>query len=421
MQSDIPVYRILSQHLLSYQARHLVMLTGARQTGKTTLALQAFPNLRYVNLDLIETREQLRAVHSADWVARVGPAILDEAQKEPLVFDKVKAAFDSGALDTTVLLGSAQILMLQKVRESLAGRVIVFDLWPLMANEIGWPRTAGPPPVPLLELLLSQPGNADALLGTVPNVLVGENATRAALCIDHLLTWGGMPALLPLSEGDRRMWLQAYETTYLERDLGDIARLADLMPFRQLQRIVALRSGGLLNYGDVARDADLPATTARRYTEYLRLSYQAILIPPYFSNLTSSIVKAPKVYWTDLGIWRQLTQYFGAPTGQMFETLVVTEIHKWLRSNGHSAQLYFYRTRSGREVDVVLTTHDGVWTIEIKSAKRLAPVDWRSVREVGLTLGEAWRGGLVVYGGSTVEQLEENVWAIPVGRFLVAS
>jgi predicted AAA+ superfamily ATPase len=165
-----------------------------------------------------------------------------------------------------------------------------------------------------------------------------------------------MPALLPLSADERRKWLQSYETTYLERDLGDLARLADLMPFRQFQRLCALRTGQLLSYSELARDAGVAVSTTRRYVEYLRLSYQALLLPPYATNLTSAVVKTPKVYWGDLGLWRQLTRFYGPPTGAMFETMVVTEIHKWVRTAERGVEMAFYRTRSGLEVDLMLTT-----------------------------------------------------------------
>lgn len=124
------------------------------------------------------------------------------------------------------------------------------------------------------------------------------------------------------------------------------------MPFRQFQRLGALRSGQLLSYSKLARDAGLGVTTSRRYIEYLRLSYQTFLLPPYSTNLTSAIIKAPKIYWWDIGLWRQQKAYFGPVTGQLLETMVVAEIHKWVKTQERDAELAFYRTRSGMEVDL---------------------------------------------------------------------
>jgi predicted AAA+ superfamily ATPase len=419
VSTDLQRYRFLRRQLeRPLAAPRLILLTGARQTGKTTLAKAVYPGLRYLNLDAPEQREALRALRADQWADAVGPAILDEAQKEPSLFDKVKFAFDAGQISSSVLLGSSQILMLQRVRESLAGRAFVYELWPLLAAEIG--RAEGdPPPPPLLDQLVEGAASVDELLPALPPVRLGPEATAAAAGVRHLLAWGGMPGLLPLPDDERTKWLESYELTYLERDLADLTRLSDLVPFRRFQRLCALRSGQLLAFSQLARDAGLSVATSRRYIEYLGLSYQAFLLPPYAVNLTSAAIKTPKVYWLDLGLWRHLTRYLGPPTGQMFETLVVTEVWKWIKTTGRSADLSFYRTRSGLEIDLLLTTAHGVLGLEVKSGERLGPADWRALREVGRALGSAWRGGLVVHSGSRIERLEEKIWAVPVERLLV--
>jgi hypothetical protein len=419
VRTNLQRYRFLRRQLEQpLSAPRLILLTGARQTGKTTLARALYPDLRYLNLDAPEQREAVRALRGDEWAAAVGPAILDEAQKEPTVFDKVKFAFDAGQLARSVLLGSSQILMLQRVRESLAGRAFVYELWPLMAAELAHGGDEVPEP-PLLDRLLTQPGTLDDLAVELPAVRLGAAATAAAAAIRHLLQWGGMPALLPLPDGERGKWLESYEVTYLERDLSDLTRLSDLLPFRRFQRLCALRSGQLLSFSELARDAGLSVATSRRYIEYLGLSYQAFLLPPYAANLTSAVIKTPKVYWLDLGIWRHLTKYQGDATGQVFETLVVSEVWKWAKTAERAVDLAFYRTRSGLEVDLLVTTPHGVLGIEAKSGERLGPAGPRALREVGKALGSAWRGGIVVHTGPRIEKLEENIWAIPVDRLLV--
>jgi predicted AAA+ superfamily ATPase len=213
--------------------------------------------------------------------------------------------------------------------------------------------------------------------------------------------------------------LRSYETAYLERDLADLARAVDLVPFRQFQRLAALRSGQLLVYADLARDAGQSPQLARRYMDYLTLSYQALLLPPYGTNLTSTIVKSPKVYWLDLGLLRQLTRYQGPVTGQLLETLVVTEVHKWVRTRELPVELAFYRTRSGLEVDLMITTPSGVLGIEVKAGRRVGPGDHRALRDVGAAIGARWLGGLVVYQGEHVEPLAPGIWSMPVHRLLV--
>ncbi|HDM77248.1 MAG TPA: hypothetical protein ENG51_12405, partial [Deltaproteobacteria bacterium] len=128
--------RVLKKILPDPLARRLVVITGARQTGKTTLAKEKYANLKYINLDSPENREVVNNIHSASWGTSVGNAVLDEAQKAPVVFEKVKYAFDEGSISFSVLTGSSQILLLKKVRESLAGRAFFYELWPLMQCEM---------------------------------------------------------------------------------------------------------------------------------------------------------------------------------------------------------------------------------------------------------------------------------------------
>lgn len=217
----------------------------------------------HVNLDAVEARDALRGLRAAGWAASVGPAVLDEAQKEPSVFDKVKYAFDAKEISFSVLLGNSRFLLLEQIQESLAGRSFLYDLWPLMPSEIRTDASERPEP-PLLDRLLTSKEGIGATLKGEPEVLLGKEEEGRRQAIDHLLQWGGMPELLRLDDADRRQWLRSYEQTYLDRDLADLARLRDLLPFRTLQRLAMLRSGQLLSYSELARDAGIAATTARR-------------------------------------------------------------------------------------------------------------------------------------------------------------
>lgn len=408
--------RYLAEFLPPDSSRRLGVVTGARQTGKTTLVKATYPDLHYISLDAPENRDSLRQIASATWAATVGNAVIDEAQKEPTVFEKVKYAFDEGRISFTVLTGSSQILLLKKIRESLAGRAYFFELWPLMPAEIAAAPTAETLAPPMLDHLISA-GSVGAFLSDVTPVLMAESAHFGSEAEKHLLTWGGMPALLPLPEKERFTWLKNYTYTYLERDLMDLARLEDLQPFRKFQRLAALRSATLLNYSELARDAGISADTARRYLEYLLISYQTYLLQPFSENLTSSTVKTPKLYWSDIGIWRQLTGFRGEMTGQLFETMVVGEIVKWIRTRQVDAELTFYRTRSGMEVDLLIQTGEDLIGVEIKSRERTAGKDIGSLQALAEKLGRRWRGGMVVYRGRTISRIAEpDIWAVPSWR-----
>lgn len=417
MSDNIQLYRHLMVRMPDASRRRLVILTGARQTGKTTLARAVYPDLRYVNLDAPENREAVRAIASAAWARDMGAAILDEAQKEPVVFEKVKYAYDDGVLSFSVLLGSSQILLLKKIRETLAGRVSLFELWPLMMSEIA---AAGKvPSPPLVDRLFSEASLKD-VFADIPGILLDREDEAARRAESHLLQWGGMPGLLTLSDDERRQWLKDYGFTYLERDLGDLARLDDLSPFRKFQQLTALRSGCLLNYSELARDAAVSVDTARRYLEYLRLSYQTLLLPPYRVNLTSAVIKTPKVYWLDVGLLRSLSGMRGSVTGEIYETMVVGELMKWMKTAGRDGELTFYRTRSGLEVDILLETAAGVVGMEIKNRRVIAPKDVTALREVARGLGDRWRGGLVIYAGDTIMPLADpEIWAVPSRRLFI--
>ncbi|MEK7729712.1 MAG: ATP-binding protein [candidate division KSB1 bacterium] len=413
-RTNLQKSRHLAQRLPEISSRRIVVLTGARQTGKTTLAREKFSTLRYLNLDAPENREYVRVLRSMSWGKDLGPAVIDEAQKEPTVFEKVKYSYDAGELSFTVLLGSSQILLLKRIRETLAGRAFFYELFPLMLSEF---VNATPPSSPLLAQLLNA-ADISLPLQDLPAVLTPQQDEAALAAMNYMLTWGGMPALLHLNEVERRQWLRDYGHTYLERDLSDLARLDDLSPFREFQRLAALRSGQILSYSELARDSGIAITTSRRYLEYLKLSYQTFVLPPYRKNLTSAAIKTPKLYWMDIGIMRQLQGHWGAPTGAAFETFVVGEIYKWIRTMGEHVQLYFYRTRSGLEVDLLIQTGNGVLGVEIKSAVELAAKDYRPLREVANALGREWLGGIVVNRGNRLELLdsEAKIWSMPAPR-----
>jgi len=409
--------RVLSSILPDPGTRRVVVITGARQTGKTTLSRQDYKKLRYINLDAPENRSVLRELSTTAWGETIGNAVIDEAQKEPAVFEKVKYAFDERQVSFSVLTGSSQILLLRKIRESLAGRAFFYELWPLMQSELVLPPDKKEKtPAPLLAKLFSSE-SVSALLSDVPKVLLEKDDLPFRKAEAHILKWGGMPALLDLSENDRWLWLKNYTYTYLERDLTDLARMDDLMPFRKFQRLSALRSGMLLNYSETARDAGISVDTARRYLEYLRISYQTVLLQPYYKNITSSLVKTPKLYWTDAGLWRQLTGFRGEVTGALYETMVVGEIVKWMRTCQSDGELTFYRTRAGMEVDLLLENEAGLVGMEIKSRQVVSEKDARSLKSVAEALGTQWRGGIVICGGDRISKIASpDIWAVPSRR-----
>jgi len=393
-----------------------VLITGARQTGKTTLLRSVYSDLAYFNLDALEYREQLSRISSFAWAREVGSAVIDEIQKKPELIDKIKFAFDEGDLKFTALSGSAQVLLMKSTRETLAGRVQILELFPLILSELVQAFEVKIPE-PLIIRLINSSLPSD-ILTKIPPVLLGTNWDTIFSVEEYILRYGGMPALIHITEKEKKVsWLKDYTSAYLERDLQDLARLNDLMPFKTFQQLAALRSSSLLSYSELARDTGIGTETARRYLEYLRLSYQAVLIEPYHKNLTSRLVKTPKLYWLDTGLMRQLAGYgFELMNGQIYENYVAAELVKLLRIIKSEAKLSFYRTRSGMEVDFCIETNGRIIGIEVKNRNTINKSDYTSLNRLKEAAGEKWSLGLVIYRGNEIKEIAEDIWSVPSCR-----
>ena|GEM_PF-159393 len=415
------INRHIEKHLPPDSRKRIVILTGARQTGKTTLVKSSYSDLNYLNLDAVEYRDIVSQTSSLAWHRVIGSAVIDEAQKEPAVFEKIKFAYDAGDISFSVLTGSSQILLLKNIRETMAGRAFIFELWPLLQSELHPIAANQAPQTPLLQEIIVQ-SDLSGVLAQIQPVLFGTGEIDSIEVEQHLLQWGGMPGLLPLSELERWKWLKDYCYLYLERDLGDLAKLDDLRPFRKFQQLAALRSGKLLNYSELARDTGISVDTARRYLEYLKISYQSMTLQPFYRNLTSRVIKSPKLYWLDVGILRQLSGFKEGVTGELYETMVVSEIYKWVKTSQTETDLYFYRTQSGMELDLLLKTDTGYIGMEIKSRETVVKKDWRIMGRIAQELADEWKGGIIVYSGNHVYCLDAglNIWAVPSRRLFQA-
>jgi predicted AAA+ superfamily ATPase len=391
-----------------------VVVTGARQVGKTTLARRLYENaFRYLNLDSPGERARLALAPAEGWHQAVGPAILDEVQKAPMLLDKLKWAYDEGKLDFSVLLGSSRITLLEQVRESLAGRVFLYELWPLTVGELA-PHFGGrKPDNPFIARLLNGLESPAALLAPLTRGVVGQEAGAAQSALVHLLQWGGLPSLLQYRDEEKLAWLDAYQTTYLERDLADLARLRDLEPFSTCHRLASLRTGRILSYSEIARDAGLPVTTVRRYLGYLELSYQTFRLNPWAKNPSVRFIKSPKLIWCDLGVQRVLSGQTGVLTGEQYESAIISQLMIHLWTLGIRVTPSFLRTSGGSEVDLLLEGEHGILAVEIKNRPKVTAKDAASIERSRKLIGDAYQGGLVVYRGNEIGQITRSVYAIP--------
>jgi predicted AAA+ superfamily ATPase len=400
----------------------ITVLTGARQTGKTTLVRDLLPTSEgvapvYHSLDDPDERLRLGAdpVRRMDHGSRL--VVLDEVQKLPVLLDAVKVLVDRGAGHRFLLLGSAQVLLLRQVRETLAGRATLLDLWPLALVE----RVQGDAvPASGLDVIWREAGGAvEQLAAHAP---AAETARHWRQHAEDHLRWGGYPALEPLPEGDRPLWLRGFRRTYLERDLADLGRVADLDQFALGQNLLAARTAQLLSYSEVARELGVAVNTVKRYVRFLELSYQGYLLPPLLPTVTARLVKSPKFYWTDVGLARLLAERPSLEDGPLFETAVLGEILRWRSWQAEPPALHFFRVHGGREIDFVLHGADRLILLEIKAGTGMRTADVRSLTEAVESVRipgvrpKARRLGLIVTRGREVERLAPRVWAVPYWR-----
>lgn len=396
----------------------LLALTGARQTGKTTLARAAFPEVPYLSMEDPTLRPVYSRMSAAEWIERYPLAILDEVQKAPSIVESIKAAYDAADHVRYLLLGSSQIRLLSQGKESLAGRVAIEELWPLTLPELA--TSSWDDPVAESRLIRwLKAGCAD------PGLLLGIPAqsrgyARSAALLDQYLRFGGMPAVHDpaLTPEEREDWLRDYQRTYLERDVADLAAMRDLEPFVLAQKAIAGRSGKIVNFTDLARAATISPGTARRFLRYLELSYQVILLLPYFRNAEKRLAKMPKVHLLDPGILRAILRRRGDPTGEEFESAVVAEIYKQLRNANLPADPYHLRTHDGREVDLLLELETGFVAIEIKLADHVADTDARHLRGLEDLLDKPLLGALLLSMDRDARRLSGPVLALPAAWVL---
>lgn len=397
----------------------ITVITGARQTGKTTLVRDLLPGsgtFPSVYFSLDDPDERLRL--AADPVRRLDHGthlvILDEVQKQPGLLDAVKLLVDRKKGHRFLLLGSSQILLLRQVRETLAGRATLLELWPLALAE----RVEGQevPRTGLDRIWQEGDSGLRRLTGEAPSA---ETARLWRDRADEHLLWGGYPGLEPLQEEDRRAWLRDFRRTYLERDLADLGQVANLDQFALAQNLLAARTAQLLSYSEVSRELGVAVNTIRRYIRFLEISYQVFLLRPLLPTVTARLVKSPKLYWTDPGLARLLADRMSLDDGPLFETTVLAELLRWLSWQADPPRLHFYRTHGGREVDLVLHSAQSLLALEVKVSKKAHPGDARplvdlleTVRVPGIGRG-ARRLGLVVTRGRELEPLAPHVWAIP--------
>ena len=324
----------------------VVVLTGPRQSGKTTLAQTAFPQHAYVSLEDPDVRQRVVADPRGFLGSHTHGLVLDEAQRVPDLLSYLQTAVDSDRRPGRfVVTGSQNLLLSQAISQSLAGRAAYLDLLPLSYTE--------------------------------------ASASFNSLSLDELLVRGCYPALHAApqaAEIDSADWHASYVASYLERDVRSISRIGDLLRFQRFMRMMAARCGQLLNLNAVANDLGVAQTTARDWLAILEASYVAYRLPPYHQNFGKRLVKTPKLYFHDTGLAAWLLGISDAATmnihpmrGALFENLCISEFCKHQRHSGAQAAAWFWRDNIGNEVDLLLEKAGVLQPVEFKSGATFQP------------------------------------------------
>ena len=384
-----------------------VVVTGARQTGKSTLAHELTPgDRRYLSLDDLDVHDLAR--RDPDVLLEGDRNItLDEVQREPDLLNAVKRSIDGRREPGRFLLtGSANLLLMRQVSESLAGRASYLTLWPMTRREQMSQAACG-----LWDSLLATP-ESDWI--DVINERPGHSEDWRALA-----RRGGFPtpALELNSDEDRTIWFDGYVRTYLERDLQALSSISALPDFRRLMRAACLRMGQLVNQTDLGRDVALPQPTVHRYLNLLETSYLLVRLPAYAVNRTKRLIKSPKLYWGDTGVAMHLAQE-DVPRGAHMENLVLQDLMAWRDSRIGQVELFYWRTSIGEEVDFVVETAGGLLPIEVKTTQRPRFRDAAHLRTFRAEYGERSRPGILLHNGDLLDWMTPDALAVPWWKIL---
>lgn len=386
----------------------VVAVVGSRQVGKSTLIQQ--PEIangrRYLTLDDVSVYSVAQA-DPKSFLEGDRPLSIDEVQMAPALLREIKLRVDQKRAPGRFLLtGSADLDHCADISSVLAGRVGILRLPPITISEeneaTGWRKWM-----------------ASTGAKALDTAFAGKR--YPSLPLERILSGGYPDSLLAASNRQRLLWMESFKTTYLERDLRRISDIGNLGEFVRLMNLCASSTGGLLNQAHLARDAGMSPATTGRHLSILEASFLITRLPPFFANIGKRMVKAPKLYWNDVGLSAHLCGITSTEAlrgslmfGRFVETLLMMEIQAMLPLADEPARLFHVRTHEGLEVDGLLEIGQRHLPLEIKASKTVTASDAAPI-ERWLALNPKHGPGIVLYFGEDYLTLSKNVRAIPVG------
>ncbi len=416
---------MLKRHLKSLILESLkyfpvAAILGPRQVGKSTLAQNLLSKqwpAKYYSLDDFSllsaaTRDPDGFIEGLDQ-----PAVLDEIQRAPGLLRSIKRTVDQNRKPGLFLLtGSANLMTLRKVSESLAGRIALFQLHPFSWSELS--RHAVPPDT--LENLFASPDTKTFL-----KLFASSETRRPRNKLAENILAGGYPAPALMKPGRiRSQWFDSYRQTYLERDLREIVHILNLSDYGRLLIAAAARTGQLLNMAEISRQLGIPLNTLKRYIGLLETTYQIWTLPPYYANINKRLIKTPKLYFNDTGLAASLMAFEDwamfekqGHAGALVETWVANELRKLIALSSRRTDLFFWRTHAGREVDFILARGGRLIAIEVKWSQSLRGTDLAGLENCRNDLKKQLGLSVILYTGQKVLALNDHMVAIPILMF----
>lgn len=387
----------------------VILLTGARQVGKSTLCLsKAF---EYRVFDNLSERESAYndPIGYIDTLPK--PIIIDEIQKVPEVLEGIKLDIDKDRINGNfILTGSANILDMQQARDTLAGRIIEISMMPLSAKELNHKSDEN-----LIDMLFKSD--------------IQQLATTKIDYKDILncIINGGYPEIQKIDAArGKALWFNSYISTYVERDIRDVGELRDISAFIRFFNIIAPRSCGLLNKSDLANDSSLSEATVNNYLSMLEMIYQISLLKPYSSNISKRFIKSSKLFMTDSGVLSHLLNITTADElinskkkGEIIETFVYAELLKHISYSLTMPKIYHYRTNDKKEIDFIIEKGDNILAIEIKSSQTIKVDAFKHIIDFQKKSNQHIIG-IVFYGGDTILPFGDDMhqrFALPLNLF----
>jgi predicted AAA+ superfamily ATPase len=386
----------------------VLLLNGARQTGKSTLAktiTEHSHRARYITLDDATVLAAVKHDTAGFLSGLDGPVVIDEAQRAPELFPAIKAEVDRNRRPGRFLLtGSANVLLLPRLSESLAGRMEILNLWPFSQGELEGTQEL------FVDSLFATKVHSD----TLPKESLASLQTR--------IIKGGYPETVSRTKEDRRRaWFESYITTILQRDIRDLAHIEGLTSLPRLLAIIASRSPALLNFSELSRTLAMPQSTLKRYMTLLEATFLIQHLPAWSGNLGKRLVKTSKLVMSDTGLMSHLLGAdkerlaTGGSIGPLLGNFVIMELIKQITWSSTKPQIFHFRTLTGQEVDIVLEDRAGKLVgIEVKASSTVTAQDFKGLRALAETTGKRFYRGVVLYTGTESLPFGPGLYAIPV-------